>query len=111
MSSSLLNVVLANARTDTPWLLPICTLICTRVSIDIGGYGSLRSQGRRNDFGHKPTFSRHDVPEFWSSSAPKGVGNAGRLGAPAALRANGKSTQASHHRSAGSPGIPAREWF
>ncbi len=36
----------------------------------------------------------------------EGAGNAGCIGAPAALRAKVKSTQASHHRFAGCPGIP-----
>jgi hypothetical protein len=36
----------------------------------------------------------------------EGAGNAGRLAAPAALRAKVESTQASHHRSAATSGIP-----
>jgi hypothetical protein len=39
-------------------------------------------------------------------SEKEGTGNAGAANAPAALRANEESTQASHHRYAETSGIP-----
>jgi hypothetical protein len=58
---------------------------------------------------HDSSSPRHEMPELCIIVAPppiEGAGNAGASIAPAALRANEKSTQASHHRYAETTGIP-----
>jgi hypothetical protein len=76
--------------------------------------GLLRRFAPRNDGKHTSAFPRRDAPEFCVKQPPyknRGRGECRAPNAPAASRANEKSTRASHHRFTGITRHSRTQWF